>query len=141
MKRELKRNRKSNIPYSLHDSRVGNISFQNGTLTLQVDSIFEYTEQGENTYTGELVFTKVDIETCDFLIFNRTVEGGAFAGEAMNLLDYAKEYPNAEFEILTEGYGGYWTTYTGWLWQAEKEPVSAILTIWNEGDIVYRAYG
>ena len=45
---------------------------------------------------------------------------------------------HAEFEILTEGYFGYSTTYTGWLWEKGKEPVSAILYIWNSGDMVYR---
>ena len=49
-----------------------------------------------------------------------------------------KEYVHAEFEILTEGYFGYSTTYTGWLWEKGKEPVSAILYIWNAGDMVYR---
>ena len=46
-----------------------------------------------------------------------------------------KEYAHAEFEILTEGYFGYSTTYTGWLWEKGKEPVSAILYIWNSRDM------
>ena len=39
---------------------------------------------------------------------------------------------DVDFEFLTEGYFGYSTTYTGWLWE------KAILYIWNSGDIVYR---
>ena len=45
---------------------------------------------------------------------------------------------DVDFEFLTEGYFGYSTTYTGWLWEKGEEPVSAILYIWNSGDIVYR---
>lgn len=47
-------------------------------------------------------------------------------------------YGNAEFEIMTEGYFGNTTTYSGWLWKAEKVPVSAILYLWNSGDMIYR---
>jgi len=49
-----------------------------------------------------------------------------------------EKYFDVEFEILTEGYFGYSTTYTGWFWEKGKEPVSAILYIWNSGDMVYR---
>lgn len=47
-------------------------------------------------------------------------------------------YGNAEFEIMTEGYFGNTTTYSGWLWKAEKAPVSANLYLWNSGDMIYR---
>ncbi|WP_195891212.1 hypothetical protein [Stomatobaculum longum] len=47
-------------------------------------------------------------------------------------------YGNAEFEIMTEGYFGNTTTYSGWLWEAEKAPVSAILYLGNRGDRIYR---
>ena len=53
-------------------------------------------------------------------------------------MDYIKEHSNVEFEILTEGYFGYCTTYTGWIWTEGKEPVSAIMYIWNNGNMVYR---
>ena len=49
-----------------------------------------------------------------------------------------EEYSNVEFEILTEGYFGYCTTYTGWIWAEGKKPVSGIMYIWNKGDMVYR---
>ena len=48
------------------------------------------------------------------------------------------EHEGSEFEIITEGYFGNTTTYTGWLWEDEKPPVSAIMYIWNSGDMVYR---
>ena len=53
-------------------------------------------------------------------------------------MDYIKEYSNVEFEILTEGNFGYSTTYTGWIWIEGKEPVSAIMYICNNGNMVYR---
>ena len=72
------------------------------------------------------------------MIFDRTVYEGDFSGKAMSLIEYMEEYSNAEFEILIEGYFGYYTTYTGWIRIEEREPVSAIMYIWNTGDMVYR---
>ena len=48
------------------------------------------------------------------------------------------EYSGLDFEIITEGYFGNTTTYTGWLWENGNAPVSAIMYIWNSCDMVYR---
>ena len=103
-----------------------------------MDTIFQYTKGEEKLYSGKLVFFDSDLEECNILILDRTVYEGGFSGKAIGLKEYMKEYAHAEFEILTEGYFGYSTTYTGWLWEKGKEPVSAILYIWNSGDMVYR---
>ena len=42
MSMELKRNRKSNIPYSLHDSRIINIEYKKRLLGLKLDKIFHH---------------------------------------------------------------------------------------------------
>ncbi len=51
---------------------------------------------------------------------------------------FLNEYVDSEFEIITEGYFANTTTYTRWLWEEGKTPVSAIMYIWNSGDMVYR---
>lgn len=135
---DFTQDRKSNILFGLHDSRIKKISFKNDVLTIELDTIFQYTKGEEKLYSGEVLFFDSDLEECNILIFDRTVYEGAFSGKAIGLKEYMKEYAHAEFEILTEGYFGYSTTYTGWLWEKGKEPVSAILYIWNSGDMVYR---
>ena len=135
---DFTQDRKRNILFGLHDSRIKKIRFQNGVLTLEPHKFFQYTEEGEKVYSGKLVFFDTDLEECNILIFDRTIYEGEFSGKAIGLKEYMKEYAHAEFEILTEGYFGYSTTYTGWLWEKGKEPVSAILYIWNAGDMVYR---
>ena len=135
---DFTQDRKSNILFSLHDSRIKKFSFKNDVLTLELDTIFQYTKGEEKLYSGEVLFFDSDLEECNILIFDRTVYEGGFSGKAIGLKEYMKEYAHAEFEILTEGYFGYSTTYTGWLWEKGKEPVSAILYIWNSGDMVYR---
>ena len=135
---DFTQDRKSNILFGLHDSRIKKISFKNDVLTIELDTIFQYTKGEEKLYSGKLVFFDSDLEECNILIFDRTVYEGEFSGKAIGLKEYMKEYAHAEFEILTEGYFGYSTTYTGWFWEKGKEPVSAILYIWNSGDMVYR---
>ena len=135
---DFTQDRKSNILFGLHDSRIKKFSFKNDVLTIELDTIFQYTKGEEKLYSGEVLFFDTDLEECNILIFDRTVYEGNFSGKAIGLKEYTKEYAHAEFEILTEGYFGYSTTYTGWLWEKGKEPVSAILYIWNSGDMVYR---
>ena len=135
---DFTQDRKSNILFGLHDSRIKKINFKNDVLTIELDTIFQYTKGEEKLYSGEVLFFDSDLEECNILIFDRTVYEGEFSGKAIGLKEYMKEYAHAEFEILTEGYFGYSTTYTGWLWEKGKEPVSAILYIWNSGDMVYR---
>ena len=129
--------RKSNILFSLHDSKIKKITFKDNVLTFHLNKIFQYTEDEEKIHTGEVLFYESDLDECSILIFDRTVYEGDFSGKAVSLQDYIKEYSNVEFEILTEGYFGYCTTYTGWIWAKGKEPVSAIMYIWNKGDMVY----
>ena len=138
IKMDFIHDRNSNIPFSLHDSRIKKITFRNNILTLHLDKIFQYTKDEEKKHSGEVLFYDSDIDDSSMLIFDRIVYEGDFSGKAINLFEYMEEYSNAEFEILIAGYCGYYTTYTGWIRIEGKEPVSAILYIWNTGDMVYR---
>jgi len=138
VKMDLINDRNSNILFSLHDSKIRKITFRNNILTLHLNKIFQYTKDGEKIYSGEVLFYDSDLDECSILIFDRTVYEGDFSGKAISLIEYMEEYSNAEFEILIEGYFGYYTTYTGWIRIEGKEPVSAIMYIWNTGDMVYR---
>ena len=135
---DLINDRNSNILFSLHDSKIKKITFRNNILTLHLNKIFQYTKDGEKIYSGEVLFYDSDLDECSILIFDRTVYEGDFSGKAISLIEYIEKYSNAEFEILIEGYFGYYTTYTGWIRIEGKDPVSAIMYIWNTGDMVYR---
>lgn len=135
---EFKRDRSSNIPFGLHDSRIKQVVFRENILTLVMDKLFRYTEYGEETYPGSVDFNDCDLDECSVFIFDRTVYEGEFSGEAVGLKEYIEKHSHLTFEILTEGYSGYCTTYIGWIWEEGKEPVSGLMNIWNTGDIVYR---
>ena len=58
-------------------------------------------------------------------------------GNAVSLEEFMGSHKDSEFEIITEGYFGNATTYSGWLWDEGKNPVSAIMYIWNSGNMEY----
>ena len=124
--------------FSLQSSRVKAIKFHNKILTFKLDRIFRCVEGEEVECPGEFRFEECDLDLCRALIFNKTLGEGRFTGRALSLREFMDVYGNAEFEIVTEGYCGNTTTYSGWLWEAEKAPVSAILYLWNRGNRIYR---
>jgi len=117
---------------------VNKIKYHNKILTLKVHKIFQFVDGEEKAYLGEVFFKDCDLDMCDVLIFNKTLGEGRFYGRAIELQQFMDEYAGSEFEIIKEGYFGNTTTYTGWLWEDGKQPVSAIMYIWNSGDMVYR---
>ena len=135
------RDRKSNIPFNLHDSRILKMEYSKTTLTLKLDRIFQYTDDEEKWYKGIIEFTKTDIEECDIMVFHSPFgyDGEkSFSGESLSFDEFQKRYPNAAFEIVTEGYSGYDTIFQGWIWQGENDPIFGIMRIWNTGDMIYR---
>ena len=130
--------RSRHIDISLQNSRVCGIKFHNKTLTFKLDRIFRFVEGEEVECPGEFRFEGCDLDLCRALLFNKTLGEGRFTGRALSLREFMDVYGNAEFEIVTEGYFGNTPTYSGWLWETEKAPVSAILYLWNRGDRIYR---
>ena len=129
--------RNSNIIFSLHNSRVKEIKFHNKTLKLKVDRIFEFIDNEEKTYSGEISFKNCDLDLCSVLVFNKTLGKGHFTGNALYLEDFMDEYKGAEFEIITEAYFNNTSNYTGWLWINGENPISVIMYIWNSGVMEY----
>ena len=129
--------RHSNIIFSLQNSRIREIKFHNKILTLKLDTLFRYIDNKEREYTGEVCFKNCDLDLCSVLIFNKTLGKGRFMGKAVSLEEFMDSHKNFEFEIITEGYFQNSTTYSGWLLEEGKNPVSAIMYIWNSGDMEY----
>ena len=135
---EFIHDRHSNILFSLYGSKVNRIKIHNKTLTLTVEEMYQLVDGEERAFSGEISFKDCDVDLCSVLIFNKTLGKGRFTGKSICLRDFMNEYVDSEFEIITEGYYGNTTTYTGWIWENGKTPVSAIMYIWNSGDMIYR---
>lgn len=137
---EYIRDRKSNVTFSLHDSRILNMEISRDNLSLQLDRIYQYAGDEEKWYQGIIEFTRVAIDECDIMVFNTPYgyDGEkSFSGKSLSIEEFSAQYPNAEFEIVTEGYSGYDTVFQGWIWQGENDPMFGIMRIWNTGDMIY----
>ena len=135
------RDRKSNISFSLHDSRILQIEINEDKLSLNMDRIFQYTDNEEKWYKGIIEFTNIDKEECNIMVFNAPYgynEVKSFSGKELSFDEFKERYPNAEFEIVTEGYCGYDITFQGYIWQTENDSLFGIMRIWNIGDMIYR---
>ena len=64
------RDRKSNLSFSLHDSRIVQIEINENKLSLKMNRIFQYTDNEEKWYQGIIEFTKIDKEECNIMVFN-----------------------------------------------------------------------
>lgn len=107
---DYNRDRKSNISFSLHDSRILQIEINEDKLSLNMDRIFQYTDNEEKWYKGIIEFTNIDKEECNIMVFNAPYgynEVKSFSGKELSFDEFKEQYPNAEFEIVTEGYCGY----------------------------------
>lgn len=134
---ELKRTETSNIPFSLHDSRIVKIEINNDELIFNLDNVYEYRNGSEEYYPAKMKFKDIDFEECNIIIFDRQIGKGKFAGIRCGIKAFSENYEGTEFEILTETCGGYSTTLEGLIWKDECEPVSGIITIWTMGDVVF----
>ncbi len=133
--------RESNIPFSLHDSRIVDIIIDENKLSLKINPIFQYIDNKEKCHNGIIEFTNIDKDACDIMIFNTpySYDGvKSFSGKELSFDEFKEQYPNAEFEIITEGYCGYDTTFQGYIFQDGNDQLFAIMRIWNMGDMIYR---
>lgn len=135
------RDRKSSPSFSLHDSRIVQIEINEDKLSLKMNRIFQYTDDEEKWYEGIIEFTNIDKEDCNIMVFNTPYGYGgvkSFSGIELSFEEFKEQYPNAEFEVITEGYCGYDTTFQGYICQGENDPLFGIIRIWNMGDMIYR---
>ena len=102
---DYNRDRKSNISFSLHDSRILQIEMNEDKLSLNMDRIFQYTDNEEKWYKGIIEFTKIEKEECNIMVFNAPYgynEVKSFSGKELSFDEFKEQYPNVEFEIVTE---------------------------------------
>jgi len=113
------------------------MQYCDGTLTFQLNHIFEYKEDGsEKTYPARIEFTKVDMDDCEVLIFDRLLQKGKFKGMRCSLRKLGKLLRDGEFEIIEQAYYGYNAMWMGWLHTHGKN-VSAIIKIYAMGNMIY----
>lgn len=143
---EIKRDRTSNIKYSLHDAHIKKIEIEKERLILKFDYIFSYSKDGgESTPKADLIFTGIDAEIDgNVYVFDDISEYGfdenkAFSGKIHTLKNFVETYQQIDFVIITETYHGYKTIFHGWLYVGH-DIHSCFMTFWNDGDMIYKIY-
>ena len=72
---EFVHDRNSNILFSLHDSRIQKVDFQNNTLRLKMNRIFQYTADGKKIFSGDIIFKDSDLDECSYVLSSRHLLG------------------------------------------------------------------
>ena len=124
-----------------NNDRIVQIKIDEKKLSLKIDRILQYDEDEEKWCQGKIEFTKIDKDECDIMVFNTPYgynDVKSFSGKELSFEEFKEQYPDAQFEIITEGYCGYDTTFQGYIWQGENNPLFGIMRIWNMGDMIYR---
>ncbi len=137
---DITKDQHSGTKYSLHDAHIQQITIQNEVVTLKFDYIFGYIGDKEYTYKADVLFTG-DISG-NVYVFDRVAGQGGnqqFSGTFFDLEDFVKAYKQFDFEIITEAYYGYKTILMGQLY-LNKNPVTCIMTFWNDGDIIFKIF-
>ncbi len=127
---------KANFPYGLHDARIHKIEISNNRISFFFPAIFQYQDNAESAHRARISFLDVDIDECDIYIFKCPDKKGRFKGRRYSLDKFAKKFPQADLEIITECYHGYDTIWSGWFYRKKKSYYFHI-NIWTQGDILY----
>jgi len=129
------------MPFSLHDCKIMNIEVKGDSVVFTMDKIYQYNNGEEKVYMGTIEFTKADADSCSVLVFNSPYgnEGvKEFTGVELKLTEFIERYPDAEFEVITEGYKGYDTIYQGYIWPKDSDQLIGMINLWNTGEMKYQ---
>ena len=61
---------------------------------------------------------------------------GKIKGKKHSFKEFIKKYPKLDMEIVTETYNYYDTVWSGYIYNGKKVK-EFIITIWNDGNMVY----
>lgn len=130
-----------NMPYSLHDMVVSNITCQNGTVYLEFEHGFVSAKEPYTQVDGKIAIENVDMDSTCVLLLSKLGKYGRFDGVKVSLNDFIKQYGKCCFEIVDEMYGFHQVEYIGYLRLPKDNELDLIqmsLSMYFNGDIVYK---
>ena len=134
--KKIIRERKSNLPYSLHDSHINKITVLKDKIRFDFKYIFLYSdEEEESTVKASIEFENTDADFCYIYVMNVNKKG-KIKGKKQSFKKFIKKYPKLDMEIVTETYNYYDTVWSGYIYNGKKVK-EFIITIWNDGNMVY----
>lgn len=124
------------FPYSLHDAHIRKIKVKKQEVTFYFSYIFCYQEKQETLHKANITFLDADTFFCNIQIFHQKKSDKTWRGKEYSLKKFAKKYPDADLEIITECYNGYDTIWEGYFYRKNKTYHFRIY-LWNQGKIRY----
>lgn len=127
-----------NIPYSLHDMVVNNITYKNESVYLKFEHGFVSTEEPYTQVEGKITIENVDMDSACVLLLSKLGKYGSFDGMKISLNDFIKQYNKYYFEIIDEMYGFNQVEYIGYLHLPKDNDLTQMsLSMYFNGSIVY----
>ena len=133
--KKIIRERKANLPYSLHDSHINKITVLKDKIRFDFKYIFLYSDEEESTVKASIEFENTDADFCYIYVMNVNKKG-KIKGKKQSFKKFIKKYPKLDMEIVTETYNYYDTVWSGYIYNGKKVK-EFIITIWNDGNMVY----
>lgn len=128
----------TNIPYSLHDMVVNQITLQNDCVHLRFEHGYVSTKEPYPQVDGNVIIEKVDTDCACVLLLSNLGQYGNFKGKKISLHDFIEQYTEFSFEIVDEMYGFHQVEYIGYLHLPKKgKSIQMSLSMYFTGDIVY----
>ncbi|WMJ84161.1 hypothetical protein ACS3UN_08660 [Oscillospiraceae bacterium LTW-04] len=135
--KETKRKNILDLPYSLHDAHVNRIDIVPEQVTLWFDAGFYKPMNGDGLpVKGYVTFEDVDFDFCYAYLMDSTIDCGQFTGKKFVLTQFAKCFPNIDFEIIDETYGYNQSKFSGFFYEGEKVK-ECIIEIYHFGAMTY----
>lgn len=127
-----------NMPYSLHDMVVNNITYKNESVYLKFEHGFVSTEEPYTQVEGKITIENVDMDSTCVLLLSKLGKYGSFDGIKISLNDFIRQYDKYYFEIIDEMYGYNQIEYIGYLYLPKNnDSIQISLSMYFNGDIVY----
>ena len=127
-----------NMPYSLHDMVVNNITYKNDSVYLKFEHGFVSTEEPYTQVEGKITIENVDMDSACVLLLSKLGKYGSFDRMKISLNDFIKKYDKFNFEIIDEMYGFNQVEYIGYLHlPKDNDLIEMSLSMYFNGEIVY----
>lgn len=133
---KLNRPKTPSFPYSLHDAHIRKIEIKKHGISFYFSKIYKYTNNTETTHKARISFLDTDLDFCTIRLCEEANKKGKFKGREYSVKKFAKKYPHADLEIITECYNGYDTIWEGAFYHKKKDYRFQIC-LWHQGEICY----
>lgn len=119
--KEIIRENIINLPYSLHDAHINKITMNESTLMFMFDEGYYEPKNGDNLpIQGYIKFDNVDLDYCSIFILNTDGNCKTFMCKEYEVMDFIKDYPSIDMEIIDETYGFNQSKFSGYIYQGES---------------------